>query len=222
MVIERGHLLPLREEGFDLAETRFLLVDGKGCVRVHTNFYSTPLAPGVRARVKVGPAYVEVYEEARCVARHERRYGHCQQVLNLEHYLNVLERKPGALAGSTPLKQWREQGRWPESFDRLWRSLEQRHGRPAGTREMIELLQCGKQQGWGRLQAAVEKALQLGCTDAAAVRHLMNAPDLQHAAVEPIDAGALSGYARTLPVLTDYDRLLAAPVAEGCSAEVAP
>ncbi len=27
----------------------------------------------------------------------------------------MLDRKPGALAGSRPLKQWREQGRWPES-----------------------------------------------------------------------------------------------------------
>ena len=63
-----------------------------------------------------------------------------EQVLNLEHYLDVLERKPGALAGSSPLKQWRERGRWPESFDRLWQSLRERHGRQAGTRAMIELL----------------------------------------------------------------------------------
>jgi hypothetical protein len=30
-------------------------------------------------------------------------------LLNLEHYLDVLERKPGAMAGSTPLAQWRQQ-----------------------------------------------------------------------------------------------------------------
>src|SRR2546422_4438332 len=63
-----------------------------------------------------------------------------EQVLDLEHYLDVLERKPGALAGSSPLKQWRERGRWPESFDRLWQSLRERHGPQAGTRAMIELL----------------------------------------------------------------------------------
>ena len=37
----------------------------------------------------------------RCVARHERCYSRQQQVLDLEHYLDVLSRKPGALAGST-------------------------------------------------------------------------------------------------------------------------
>ena len=34
------------------------------------------------------------------------------------HYLETLLRKPGALAGSTALEQCRQQGRWPESFDR--------------------------------------------------------------------------------------------------------
>ena len=88
------------------------------------------------------------------MARHERSYGRYQQVLDLEHYLEVLERKPGALAGSTPLQQWRERGRWPASFDRLWQSLAERRGRAAGTRAMIELLSFGKRHGWDRLQQA--------------------------------------------------------------------
>jgi hypothetical protein len=88
------------------------------------------------------------------VARHERSFARYEQVLDLEHYLDVLERKPGALAGSSPLKQWRERGRWPESFDHLWQSLRERHGPPAGTRAMIELLTLGKRHGWDRLKQA--------------------------------------------------------------------
>ena len=91
------------------------------------------------------------------VARHERSFGRYEQVLDLEHYLDVLERKPGALAGSRPLQQWRENGRWPESFDRLWQSLERREGKQAGTRTMIELLQQGSKHGWERLRQAVHK-----------------------------------------------------------------
>jgi hypothetical protein len=53
------------------------------------------------------------------------RGGH--QILNLEHYLDVLERKPGAMAGSTPLKQWKQAGRWPECLDRIWKKLEERY-----------------------------------------------------------------------------------------------
>ena len=38
------------------------------------------------------------------VACHERSYSRQQKVLDLEHYLDVLRHKPGALAGSTPLE----------------------------------------------------------------------------------------------------------------------
>ena len=208
IVIEREHLLPLAEEGFDLAETSFPVVDGKGCVKVRTNWYSTPLGPGTRPHVKLLPAYVEIWQERECVARHERHFGRYEQVLDLEHYLEVLERKPGALAGSRPLAQWRERGRWPESFDRLWRSLRERHGQQAGTREMIELLLLGKRQGWERLQQAVEEALELGVTDAEAVRHLLAARELTRPRAELAELGELGRYERPLPQIDEYDRLL--------------
>ena len=208
MEIERKQLLPLAEEGFELAETSFPMVDGKGCVKVRTNWYSTPVQPGMRVRVRLLPAYVEIWQERERVARHERNFGRYQQVLDLEHYLDVLERKPGALAGSRPLRQWRESGRWPQSFDRLWQSLERREGKPAGTRTMIELLQQGSKHGWERLQQAVEQALDLGCTDAAAVRHLLVFGELAHAPVERFALDGLERYERPLPVMDEYDLLL--------------
>jgi len=210
MEIERAHLGPLASEGFDLAETTFPKVDGQGCVKVRTNWYSTPLAPGTRTRAKLLPAWVEIWEEGECVARHERRFGRYQQGLDLEHYLEALGKKPGALAGSSPLQQWRQRGRWPESFDRLWQSLQERRGREAGTREMIDLLVVGKERGWERLRQAVEESLALGCTDAAAVRHRLEAGQLQHAPAEAVEVGPLSCYERPLPALTEYDRLLGA------------
>src|SRR6266852_5740300 len=72
---------------------------------------------------------------------------------------------------STILTCWSaSRGRWPESFDRLWQSLRERHGPQAGTRAMIELLGLGKRYGWDRLREAIKESLALGCTDAAAVR----------------------------------------------------
>jgi transposase len=208
MQVEREHLLPMAEEGFELAETSFPRVDSKGCVKVRTNCYSTPLRPGTCPQVKLLPAYVEVWQEQQCVARHERSFARHQQVLDLEHYLDVLQKKPGALAGSRPLQQWRERGRWPQSLDRLWESLQTRHGKANGTREMIELLRCGQQHGWTRLLETVDQALALGCTDAAAVRHLLNAPELTHAPARMLDLGELERYQRPLPVMKEYDLLL--------------
>ena len=107
MAMEREHLLPLAKEGFDLAAVRFPAVNSSGCVKVLTNFYSVPVGVRTEVQAKIHAAYVEIWYQGKCVARHERCFGRQQKVLNLDHYLEVLERKPGALAGATALEQWR-------------------------------------------------------------------------------------------------------------------
>jgi transposase len=208
LLIERGHLLPLLE-GFDRARVSFPAVSSLGCVKVLTNAYSVPLPAGVQVQAKVYAATVELWHEGRCVARHERSYRRQQQILELEHYLDVLYRKPGAMAGSKPLEQRRQAGQWPASFDRIWQALMERHGKQNGTREMIELLKLAPKHGQGRLQEAIESALAGHCYDAAAVRHLLHADELRHSRCEAVDVGALERYARPLPVMNEYDQLLA-------------
>jgi hypothetical protein len=213
MIEERAQLLPLAEQGFELAEIAFPRVDGLGCVRVRTNLYSVPAASGKTVEVRLYPSYVEVRDEGRRIACHERCHGRQQQVLDLEHYLDVLERKPGALIGSRPLAAWRKRGWWPPSYDRLLDELILRHGRQSGTRQMIQVLILIKQHGHQRVRAAVEEAIALGCTDAAAVRHLVEAADLAHARSALIELGALARFERPLPAITDYDGLLSSEVA---------
>jgi transposase len=208
MLHEQPHLLPLITEPFELAETSFPTVDGLRCVRVRTNRYSIPLPPGTKVEARVQADIVELWHQGARVARHERSYSRQQQILDLEHYLDVLRKKPGALAGSTPLAQWRQAGRWPECFDRLWQALISRHGRPQGTRQMIDLLSLGAAQGWDRLRIAVEQALSLGCHDVAAIRHLLVAGQLARPAVEAMELGVLSRYERPQPVISGYDQLL--------------
>ena len=55
-MIEHPCLLPLADQGFEIEETLFPIVNGSGCgcVRVKTNSYSSPLAAGARPLVKVG------------------------------------------------------------------------------------------------------------------------------------------------------------------------
>src|ERR1700691_4321936 len=176
--IEQPHLLALAEENFGIHETLYpLIVDGKGRVKVKTNWYSAPLWPGLRVTARVWPSLIEIEHDGKCMARHPRHYGRGCQILALEHYLDVLEKKPGAMAGSAPLEQWRQAGRWPECLDRIWHQLEQRHGKSVGTREMITLVRAGSGKGWDQLIAAVEEVLRLGVTDAAAVLHILNMPD---------------------------------------------
>jgi len=178
MLLERSHLLPLAEEGFNLVEVSFPLVSHLGTAKVRTNAYSVPLPAGTTVQAKIRPATIELWREGRCAARHERCYERHQEILDLEHYLDVLEHKPGALAGSRPLDQWCQLGQWPASYDLFWQELMERGGQQAGTKEMIGLLQQGRRHGQERLRAAIEEATRLVCQDAAAVHHLMSAKQL--------------------------------------------
>lgn len=208
--MERAHLLPLVEDRFPIDEILFpLIVDGKGRVRVKTNWYSAPLWPGLRVTARVWPSLIEIEHDGQCVARHQRNYGRGHEILNLEHYLDVLEKKPGAMAGSTPLEQWRQAGRWPECLDRIWKKLEERYGRSGGTREMIGLVRVGLGSGWERLISAVEEALRLGITDAAAVLHILHMPDAEERRRYHIALSEeLAQFERPQPVMDDYDLLL--------------
>lgn len=208
LIIEREHLMPLAPEGMDLAETSFPTVNSMGCAKVLTNAYSVPLKAGTQVQAKIYASVIELWHDGHCVARHERCYGRQQQVLELEHYLDVLYRKPGALAGSRPLEQQRRAGLWPESFDQIWQALMVKHGKQSGTRQMIELLMLTREHGHTRLREAIEKALETGCTDPAAVVHLLHAGELNHVACEAIDVGFLERYERPLPVMNQYDQLL--------------
>ena len=208
LLVERQHLLPLASEGMDLAHSSFPTVNGLGCVRVRTNSYSVPLPAGTEVHAKAYASTVELWHERKCVARHPRCYGHQQQILELEHYLDVLWRKPGALAGSTALEQQRQAGMWPASFDRIWQALMARQGKQNGTRQMVGLLKLSQQYGRGKLQDSVEAALEAGCSDAAAVEHLLHQEELRRGGCEALEVGPLERYARPLPVMTEYDQLL--------------
>jgi transposase len=212
LVQERDHLLPLVKEGFDLAETHSGLVDAKGCVKTHLLWYSTPLRAGTKVQVRALPSAIEVWHGGVRVCVHERSYQRGAQIYNLEHYLHVLDRKPGALRGSRPLAQWRAQGLWPQCLDRLWEMWQKRLGKHEGTRAMVDLLLLAPVHGWVALKAAAEEALALGCTDESAVQCLLaqSACATPTAKLSEEDLGSLSRYDRPLPEMSGYDQLLVA------------
>src|SRR4051794_17890470 len=199
LAIERDHLLPSAETSFDLAEVSFPVVSASGCITVHTNAYSVPLRPGSKVQASLYAAHLEIWHDGVRVARHERCHRRRQQVLDLDHYLDVLERKPGAMAGSKPLEQWRQSGRWPAEFDALWWRLNERHGRQDGTRAMIGGIMLGRQFGHDRVREAVALAVAHGACDPSAVRYLLTAGELRRSSPAAIEVGALRHYDRPLP-----------------------
>ncbi len=116
---------------FDTSEPAIVRVDAKALITVRQNRYSVPVAlAGLRVGVAVGAREIVVSHQGREVARHERLHGRFQTRAVLDHYLELLRRKPGGLERSLALAQERDRGAWPGCFDELWGALRARYGTP--------------------------------------------------------------------------------------------
>ncbi|MCA1706258.1 MAG: IS21 family transposase, partial [Actinobacteria bacterium] len=118
--LEAPALGPLPPEAFDPAVVDSYRVDTKSRVCVRQCRYSVPVRyAGRRLEVRLGAEVVETLDGAAVVARHPRgRKG--EEVLVLDHYLEVLRLKPGALPGATALARARACGSFTPAHERFW------------------------------------------------------------------------------------------------------
>jgi hypothetical protein len=127
---ERRLLGDLPREAHCTAQEATPRVDSKAMVAVRGNRYSVPASmAGRRVRAQIGANTIDIWHEGQIVASHERLAGKHETSTQLDHYLDLLERKPGALERSLALRQERDRGDWPECFDELWEKITERSGR---------------------------------------------------------------------------------------------
>ncbi len=205
---EATQLGPLPAEPFDAARLLEARVDNRARVSVRQCYYSVPVRyVARRLPVRLSATAVEVLDGATVVARHERAVGKYVEVLALDHYLEVLKTKPGALPGATALAQAKASGSFTVTHQRYWDAARAARGDQAGTRALIEILLAHRNLPAAALVAAMDKALTAGATDPNVV--LIEA---RRETAEPVAAvvpiGALNRYDRPAPTLTGYDQLL--------------
>nr|WP_264017387.1 IS21 family transposase [Mycolicibacterium conceptionense] len=134
-------LQPLPMEAFDPALILRTRVDLKARVAIRQCYYSVPARyAGRRLTVRLTATTVEVFDAAQIVAHHERASGRYVEVLTLDHYLEVLKTKPGALPGATALAQAKVCGAFTAAHQRYWDAARHARGDSAGTRALIEIL----------------------------------------------------------------------------------
>jgi transposase len=156
---DQAQALPLPAHRFDACISQPAQVDKYQTVRFDRNRYSVPRTCAYRAvTVKGYVDRVEVIERGQVVARHARSYGRDEHMLDPLHYLAALGRRPAALDHAPVLRDWQ----LPESFARLRQRLEERHGRTAGGRHFVRVLQLLGEHAQEQVQAAVEACLRRG------------------------------------------------------------
>jgi transposase len=209
---ERTLLRPLPAEPHQATEPQSVRVDQKALVSVRQNRYSVPVAlVGLRVEAWVGAREVVIRHAGAEVARHERSYGRFATVARLDHYLELLRHKPGALAGSIALAQERARGAWPAALDELWRAIAARYGDSEAARHMVEVLLLAREVGPARLGEAVAGALAAGAHDGRAVALLARRQARRAAAALPDLPARLAALERPEPELAGYDALLGGP-----------
>lgn len=205
----RGLLRALPREPHPTHESLAPRVDAKALVSVGAVRYSVPVAlVGRRVGVELSAREVLVRHDGREVARHERVHARGQMVACLDHYLDLLRVKPGALAGSIALHQEREGRRWPRVLDELWRRIAERYSEAEAARQMVEVLLLAREVGPERMVEAACGALAAGAHDARAVALLARmSPRESVAPLEDLPEH-LAATARPEPDLDEYDALL--------------
>jgi len=176
---EKTLLRPLPAEPFDTALTMAPRVDRYAQIMVRCNQYSVPARfIGHRLRVKLSASAVTVYDRNSVVARHQRAIGKGAKVLDLDHYLEILYRKPGALPGATALVQARAAKKFTAEHDAFWAAARKAHGDAAGTRALgyfagiAYLILAGNQPAMALWAAASPRLAQLFVSDRAGYRRL--------------------------------------------------
>jgi transposase len=210
--VERPLLLALPAEPFDACETAAPRVDAKSLVTIRQNRYSVPVAlAGLKVSARIGAREITINHGGREVCRHERLHGKFGTSAQLDHYLELLARKPGGLEHSVALHQERDRGCWPECFDRLWAGLTERYGSSDAARQMVDVVLLCREHGPARVELAVRGALAAGAIDGRAVqvlaRRTSTAAPAAPVPLTGLDA-RLTAHERPAPDLTDYDQLL--------------
>jgi transposase len=206
---EQGLLRPLPAEPFDVALVLSCRVDAKARICVRQSYYSVPARyAGRRLEVRLGATTITAYDGARRIAEHARSLRKYSEDLVLDHYLEVLSRKPGALPGSTALAAARSLGMFTADHQRFWDAARHRLGDGPGTRALIGVLLLHRILPGEAVVAGMAAAAALGSVDPDLVAVEARRASHRPAASIPVPISTVEQN-RPAPSLAGYDQLLA-------------
>ena len=159
---EQSYLMPM-PVAFDGYVETLARVSSTCLVSLQRNRYSVPCdLVGQMVSVRIYPSRVEVVAGDGVVASHVRLFDRDQTAYDWQHYIALIERKPGALRNGAPFADM------PEALKHLQRVLLAREG---GDRVMAQVLAAVPAAGLDAVLVAVELVLESGAVSA---EHVLN------------------------------------------------
>jgi transposase len=204
---ERELLLPLPDEEFDYSITLTPTVRRDSRIVVRQCYYSVPARfIGQQVRVSLRANELLVFDRGQVIARYPRLTRRYDYRDTLDHYLEILQVRPGALAGSASLAQARADGSFTPAHDAFWAAARAAHGDAAGTRALLEVLLLHRRMPAETVIAGVAAALEAGSAS----------PELV-----AIEARKAAQAARELPAAGDHPGPADAPAADPAAGQAA-
>jgi transposase len=204
---ERELLLPLPDEEFDYSITLTPTVRRDSRIVVRQCYYSVPARfIGQQVRVSLRANELLVFDRGQVIARYPRLTRRYDYRDTLDHYLEILQVRPGALAGSASLAQARADGSFTPAHDAFWAAARAAHGDAAGTRALLEVLLLHRRMPAETVIAGVAAALEAGSAS----------PELV-----AIEARKAAQAARELPAAGDDPGPADAPAADPAAGQAA-
>lgn len=205
---DQAAFLPVPAVPFDACRKVSTTANRLSLVRFEGNDYSVPVRYAHHPVVVKG--YVDTVRICRrdtVIAEHERRWGKEEIAFDPVHYLELLERKPGALDYARPLAEWE----LPDCFHRLRGRLEE-DGQAQGVREYIRILRLLEKYPLKRVAHAIEKALTLRHCSRDVVAQFLYPDELPVAPTFTLDGREhLQGVRVDMPDLDAYRHLVGGP-----------
>lgn len=165
--VERPLLAVLPAERFDPGLPLTPRVDRSSLITVRMARYSVPSRLiGRQVRVSLGAAEVVVFDGRLEVARHARVVARGGESVDLDHYLDVLKKKPGALPGSTALAAARAAGTFTSAHEAFWAAARKTDGDSVATRQLIDVLLLHRSMAAADVEAGIRSALLVGAVTA--------------------------------------------------------
>lgn len=124
---------------------------------------------GAYLRIGVSAFKIDIFEQDELVASHHRLFEVGQDSLLLEHYLEQLERKPGALRDC---KAFKEED-FPKQIYELWRRLKNRYEPRMANKELIGVLLLMRKYSYDEVLTAIELSLEHNAIECAAIDNIM-------------------------------------------------